>query len=357
MVSNTSGGESRNPTTQSEILPGEGRSPSKQQSNTKDKLPPKALRNIVIFGESGVGKSSLINACAGESVAQTSSGASGCTFEYSRYEITIGNETFGIWDTIGLDEGSYGRVPATQAEDNLKKLLHDLAKASGVDLLVYCVRGARMRKALQRNYTLFHSAICRKKVPIALVVTGLENHEGDMESWWKDNGHEFQKLNMHFCGHACVTTLNQAVVPSSLLRTRCEHSRDTIRRLIADSVHAKEWRAAERTWMDAVMADVRGMLGPGEEGEDRFPNLILCDITSDITNDAPPNRSRKDSTTKDRTINLQNPVVFHAKITNPVSFQSPVTFNLSKRDTSSMMPFDFHRSEIGGKTFNIFRIS
>ncbi|KAG9310967.1 hypothetical protein JVU11DRAFT_8845 [Chiua virens] len=35
-----------------------------------------------------------------------------------------------------------------------------------------------------RNYNLFHAAVCRKKIPVVLVVTGLENSEGDMENWW-----------------------------------------------------------------------------------------------------------------------------------------------------------------------------
>ncbi|KAH7923136.1 hypothetical protein BV22DRAFT_1016002, partial [Leucogyrophana mollusca] len=223
------------------------------------------MRNLVVFGESGVGKSSLINICAGEAVAETSSGAIGCTFEFTRYTITIDGETFGIWDTVGLDEGTYGKVPAEQAEDKLKKLLQELVKASGVDLLIYCVRGTRMRKVLQKNYALFYSVICRKKVPIVLVVTGLEHHQDDMEGWWRENGDEFRKLSMRFSDHACVTTLDPNVVQSGLLKDRCEQSRQAVRRLICKTVRTEEWRAAEKSWIDAVVSDVRGMIGSKSE--------------------------------------------------------------------------------------------
>jgi len=94
---------------------------------------------------------------------------------------------------------------------SLKLLLLDLSKASGIDLLIYCVRGTRIRTALLTNYNLFYSAICRKKVPICLVVTGLENQEGNMDTWWLKNERQFSTLQMYFDNYACVTTLESSV--------------------------------------------------------------------------------------------------------------------------------------------------
>ncbi|KIK94576.1 hypothetical protein PAXRUDRAFT_121870, partial [Paxillus rubicundulus Ve08.2h10] len=162
--------------------------------------------NIVVFGESGAGKSSLINVIAGRSDAATSSRAIGCTFEHRKYDVEVHGKRYAIWDTAGLDEGSHGRVPAERAEENLEQLLRELIRANGIDLLIYCIRGSRLRKALINNYNLFYSAICRKKVPIALVVTGLENYEGQMEEWWAANEADFATLKMHFDSHVCVTT-------------------------------------------------------------------------------------------------------------------------------------------------------
>ncbi|KAF9231201.1 hypothetical protein BU15DRAFT_11629, partial [Melanogaster broomeanus] len=83
-------------------------------------------RNIVIFGDSGVGKSSIINMLTG------SSSAIGPTFESSNYMIPINDETFSVWDTTGLDEGTHGRVLAEVAEKNLTKLLRELGGANGI---------------------------------------------------------------------------------------------------------------------------------------------------------------------------------------------------------------------------------
>ncbi|KAF8552211.1 P-loop containing nucleoside triphosphate hydrolase protein, partial [Imleria badia] len=163
------------------------------------------IKNVVIFGETGVGKSSLINLIAGENISETSSSAVGCTLNYKRHFLRLGDQRFAIWDTAGLDEGTEGTVPAEKAEAYLKQLLRDLVKANGIDLLVYCVRGTRVRSALLTNYHLFYSAICRKKVPIAIVITGLENQEGNMDTWWLKNERQFSALQMRFDNYACVT--------------------------------------------------------------------------------------------------------------------------------------------------------
>ncbi|KAN0091363.1 hypothetical protein V8E55_004929 [Tylopilus felleus] len=219
-------------------------------------------RNIVVFGESGVGKSSLINQIAGRSIAATSSGAKGCTFRHRKYELQVDDTPYAIWDTSGLDEGTYGTVPAEIAEEHLKQLLRDLTRANGIHLLVYCIRASRLRKTLLNNYNLFYSAICRKKVPIVAVVTGLENYEGEMEDWWAANETEFTMLKMHFDGHACVTTLNPDKVNSPILKQRCHASRETVLPLIASTCARDRWGTEQDGWVSAALADVRAMFKP-----------------------------------------------------------------------------------------------
>ncbi|KAH7928907.1 P-loop containing nucleoside triphosphate hydrolase protein [Leucogyrophana mollusca] len=243
-------------------------------------------RNVVVFGESGVGKSSLVNIIVGSGVAKTSSGAAGCTFDYSRHEAIIDGRPFGIWDTAGLDEGDYGTVPAAKAEENLKGLLRDLVKANGVDLIVYCVRATRVRKALQKNYNIFYSAICRKKVPIVIVVTGLENYEGEMDGWWRDNEKEFMALNMRFDGHACVTTLDLNVVKSDILLARREESQRKVRDLIVSRCSSRRWSTDGRTWSNAAISGMRSITRSQKRQSPTAPNVILCDITAQETRPA-----------------------------------------------------------------------
>ncbi|KAF8843072.1 hypothetical protein BDN67DRAFT_964976 [Paxillus ammoniavirescens] len=272
--------------------------------------PPK---NIVVFGESGAGKSSLINVIAGRSTAATSSRAIGCTFEHRKHDVEVHGKRYAIWDTAGLDEGSHGRVPAERAEENLKQLLRELIKADGIDLLIYCVRGSRLRKALLNNYNLFYSAICRKKVPIALVVTGLENYEGEMEGWWAANVAEFATFNMHFDAHACVTTLDAQRVNSPVLKQRCLESRQTILSMIANTCSRDHWKTRQGTWLAAALADVKATISPGRRSSPPpAPNVAIYEL---------PERP-------------------------PMQIGSP-------KDKS---PFEGRLMKIGGSPFNVYRI-
>ncbi|KAG8214118.1 hypothetical protein J3R82DRAFT_10880 [Butyriboletus roseoflavus] len=235
-------------------------------------------KNIVVFGESGVGKSSLINLIAGRSIAATSSGAKGCTFHHKKYELQLDDTPYAIWDTAGLDEGTYGTVPAEIAEENLKQFLRDLTRANGVHLLVYCVRASRLRKTLLSNYNLFYSAICRKKVPIVVVVTGLENYEEQMADWWTANETEFATLKMHFDGHACVTTLNADRVNSPILKQRCHVSRQAVLSLIASTCARDRWRTEREDWLSAALGDVRAMFKSQHDGRYPTPVVALYDL-------------------------------------------------------------------------------
>ncbi|KAH0828062.1 P-loop containing nucleoside triphosphate hydrolase protein [Lanmaoa asiatica] len=236
-------------------------------------------KNIVVFGEGGVGKSSLINLIAGRSIAATSSSAKGCTFHHKKYELQVDDTPYAIWDTAGLDEGTYGTLPAEIAEGNLKQLLRDLTRANGIHLLVYCVRASRLRKTLLNNYNLFYSAICRKKVPIVAVVTGLENYEGQMADWWDANETEFASLKMHFDGRACVTTLDADKVNSPILKQRCHASRQAVLSLIASACARDHWGTEQEDWVSAALADVRAMFKPTRRnGICPTPIVVLYDL-------------------------------------------------------------------------------
>ncbi|KIK42291.1 hypothetical protein CY34DRAFT_42051, partial [Suillus luteus UH-Slu-Lm8-n1] len=166
--------------------------------------------NVVIFGVTGSGKSSLVNLITGKEKAPTSGDALGCTPEPTVYEhdvVVLHNSVkVQLFDTAGLDEGSQGNIPAMQGQKALKVLLKTLKKNRGIHLLIYCVHGTKDVKTLQRNYKLVQSKV-KGKVPIVLVVTGLENREPDMEDWWRNNEASISALGMNFAGHACITAV------------------------------------------------------------------------------------------------------------------------------------------------------
>ncbi|KAI9571850.1 P-loop containing nucleoside triphosphate hydrolase protein, partial [Boletus coccyginus] len=153
--------------------------------------------NIVLFGECGVGKSSIINAIVGRPVAKTSNDVFGCTNENAPYSVTLDTGVgINLWDTIGLDEGTAGKVPTDQAKQRLQLFLQRIeASEAGIDLLLFCFRAGRPRLRHARNYNLFHAAICRKKVPVAIAVLGPEE---EADTWWQRNEQNLRQKGFRF---------------------------------------------------------------------------------------------------------------------------------------------------------------
>ena len=159
---------------------------------------------VIFFGESGAGKSSIINMLDGGQDATVSDQATGVTFSISSYQKTINKSTFTIFDTIGLNEGSRGTVKARHAVRRLYNLMCRLD--DGVNLLVYVMQQPRIKQTAELNYKLFYEIFCQMKVPIGIVITGLE-HRDNMDGWWGENQSSFDKYGMKFAGHACITTI------------------------------------------------------------------------------------------------------------------------------------------------------
>ncbi|KDQ62067.1 hypothetical protein JAAARDRAFT_189442 [Jaapia argillacea MUCL 33604] len=192
------------PATTAPVLPKQGRDEATIPPNMKAGSPtpqPSSYPNVIIFGESGAGKSSIVNMLAGKEITETSGDLLGCTFESRQYTVDLPDRAINIFDTAGLNEGLDGTVTSVDAIKNLYKLVHSME--NGVNLLVYVVRGPRIRQSTRNNYYMFYEAFCRKEVPIVLVVTGLEQ-EASRDAWWERNASVFQECGMHFEGHACV---------------------------------------------------------------------------------------------------------------------------------------------------------
>ncbi|KAF9222610.1 P-loop containing nucleoside triphosphate hydrolase protein [Gyrodon lividus] len=162
--------------------------------------------NIILFGETGVGKSSVINLIAGRVVAAVSPDAMGCTMSSHRHEFDVDGRKFRIWDTVGLEEPEMGVNGYLAAIVGALELIQQLSQQGGVDLLVFCMRGNRVTATTQSNYRLFYEVLCQSEVPIALVITHLER-EHVMEEWWSRNVKSIEKYGIKSAGHACVTGL------------------------------------------------------------------------------------------------------------------------------------------------------
>lgn len=147
--------------------------------------------------------------------------------------------------SLGLNEGSEGRVPSAAAAKRLALFLGGLHRGDGVHLLMYCVRGTRATKALRTAYQTFSSAIGDSRVPIVIVATCLEDYRPTMSEWWNQNKDQLGRYGMHFPGHACVTTLPGARADSQDLRQRRAQSYEDVCKLILD--HCSPQQAPYRT--------------------------------------------------------------------------------------------------------------
>ncbi|OAX37198.1 hypothetical protein K503DRAFT_743100 [Rhizopogon vinicolor AM-OR11-026] len=192
-----------------------------------------STKNIVLFGETGAGKSSVVNLMAGEEVAETSPDMQRSTLTWKKYPIAFGGYNYNVFDTIGLEEPQLGIDEYLEAIVNARNLITKLDNEGGIDLLLFCVRAGRVSATLQNNYRLFYEWLCEKKVPILLVLTGLER-EQNMEDWWTRNKDTFAKYGISVHGHACITAANKLDGRHQQLY---QLSRQLVRNLVKEFTH------------------------------------------------------------------------------------------------------------------------
>jgi hypothetical protein len=163
-----------------------------------------SAKNIVIFGESGVGKSSIINLLAGKQVARTSPDTKHCTLRYEAYDVPIKDVQCRIYDTAGVDGNRMDPGGFLNAIINADKLMKELKNRGGVHLLLYCIKAGRIPPTFVTNYRLFYEFFFEEKIPVALIVTHLER-EDPMDDWYTRNKGSFDRHAVKCVDHACIT--------------------------------------------------------------------------------------------------------------------------------------------------------
>jgi hypothetical protein len=197
--------------------------------------------NVLLFGETGVGKSAIINLIMGRDVAETSPDAETCTLQHTSHEVHLGNRHFKLWEVSSIESMGFFRALFTKWR--LKKSYKKLYKDDGVYLLLYCMRGSRAQRALIRDYKFFtdivgFTATVAGGTPVAAVVTSLEDYPQDMDEWWVKNKDNLESLGMRFTAHACITSLPDDPNASLAMRARRHRSEQAIRSLIYNAYQA-----------------------------------------------------------------------------------------------------------------------
>ena len=164
------------------------------------------MRHVVFIGESGAGKSSVINLFADRECVATSSDATPCTRDFIPVDVSIDGITYRLWDTPGLTEAS-GWISRSSNVGPLERFLQERYRSGELDILVFCVRGSRASEALPRPYKTFGRTSRQFAIPVVLVITHLERKQPTMDAWWQDNERNLANLGLAFDGHACLTCL------------------------------------------------------------------------------------------------------------------------------------------------------
>jgi tRNA U34 5-carboxymethylaminomethyl modifying GTPase MnmE/TrmE len=217
-----------------------------------------SIKNIVLFGETGAGKSSVVNLMAGEEKAITSPDMLRCTMTWKEFSIAFDGFKYKVFDTIGLEEPQLGINEYLGAIYNARNLIMKLQSEGGIDLLLFCVRAGRVSATLRNNYRLFYEWLCEKKVPIVLVLTGLER-ETMMEDWWTRNRGTLDKHQIVVDDHACITAANNLDGRHRLLY---EESRKLIRSLVKKHTYDRPeggWKAGDG-WLKRFVRSLKELL-------------------------------------------------------------------------------------------------
>ncbi|KAJ3575499.1 hypothetical protein NP233_g1055 [Leucocoprinus birnbaumii] len=208
---------------------------------TSMQIPRQSRNNVVLFGSSGAGKSSIINMLSpGDSpVAHVTKGLERGTLHSQYYDFDIRGIPVTLWDTRGLDEGEESQVPDVEAIVELYKLLLELGRRGGVSLLVFVVRVHRIKTAARANWELFRDIIYQGKLPTAMIITGLEEEE-NREMWWFDNKGSFEKHGIklvNVAGAACITACRgKKRANGYVYEKEYDESREAVERLIQSTI-------------------------------------------------------------------------------------------------------------------------
>ncbi|KAJ2917670.1 hypothetical protein MD484_g2739, partial [Candolleomyces efflorescens] len=219
-----------------------------------------APKNVVFFGQSGDGKSSIINMILGEDKAPTSRSAAGCTVECTGYPHHLGGQDYVLWDTCGLNEGQHGTITDFKAVGGLYNLLRKFE--DGVSLLVFCIHGGRVNEVAKRNWELFRNIICQQQVPTVMAITNLED-EDDMDGWWKENEAMFLAYGINPSGDtvgsgtgvACITASRGKKLGEGRYRFQDEYdqSQTKIRNLIVQNCRFSPWKVPSVKWFKQII--------------------------------------------------------------------------------------------------------
>jgi len=128
--------------------------------------------NVLVLGNSGVGKSTLINAIVGDEVAKTGRGTEGTTDRLEIYESTDPSVLFNVVDSVGFEPSSMKRKKAINAVKRWsKENLKSGGQEKAINVCLFCVDGTSSKIFDQTIDSMVKAVSVWKGVPIIVVIT------------------------------------------------------------------------------------------------------------------------------------------------------------------------------------------
>ncbi|KAN0090967.1 hypothetical protein V8E55_004533 [Tylopilus felleus] len=119
------------------------------------------------------------------------------------------------------------------------------------------MRGGRITTTTQSNYRMFCECLCNKKVPIALIFTGLER-EVEMQDWWKRNETHIMHYGIKSDGHACITVVQDDTPGEDLKYTELQKK---IRELLKPcALKSAAFRLEAYSWFARLAQSMRTLI-------------------------------------------------------------------------------------------------
>ena len=126
--------------------------------------------NILVIGDSGVGKSTLINAVLGEEIAESGFGDKGTTKELKVYESDVPD--FRIIDTVGFEPSFFKRMGAVNVVKKWSKTaVKEGRENSEINVIWFCVEGTSSKLFPEAIKSLSKATSMYPSVPIIVVIT------------------------------------------------------------------------------------------------------------------------------------------------------------------------------------------
>ena len=215
-------------------------------------MPNKNIVRVLVFGSTGVGKTSLCNAVSGGS-RPTSNGPFGVTQKTHVYApFAYAGRQIQIIDTAGLHESEGGTVRSEAAVQQLVELLQK--SRDGFHLLVHVARANRITKQQEEDHDFFVRRMTQTKVPTLLVLTGCEN-EDPMTSWVDSHRHAFNHFNYKDLVASCFAQGGKLESHFAPLREQSRQSvLEAIDKNALDSAYLLYGNGTGRTLQDALFS-------------------------------------------------------------------------------------------------------